>query len=330
MELVTISEVARTFGVSTRTLRYYEQIGLLSSLKKEGYAYRAYDEQAISRLQQIIFLRRLRIPLKQISIIFDSGNAQTALEVFMRNASELDTVITSLETIREMLNGIVAELQYRTGETLQAVLLRDETVLDTLHSLSATKIDFQEVRPVNDFNNAHRELSKLQNVRIIQLPPFTVASYHYIGENPEEAVGEVISKALIAMKLYENKPDARMFGFNHPNPSKDREYHGYEDWVTIPDDMDVPAPLVKKQFQGGLYAVHTITFPNFHEWSDLTNWVKASDKYECNDAPEGDEIMGGRLEEYLNWIYANHLGWPEDGIDGQLDLYLPVKLKSNL
>lgn len=33
--------------------------------------------------------------------------------------------------------------------------------------------------------------------------------------------------------LYEIKPDARMFGFNNPEPQPGSDYHGYEDWVTI-------------------------------------------------------------------------------------------------
>lgn len=72
MNLTTISEISKNFDISTRTLRYYEKIGLLQSSKKEGYAYRTYDEEAITRLQQIIILRKLRIPLKQIIEILDS------------------------------------------------------------------------------------------------------------------------------------------------------------------------------------------------------------------------------------------------------------------
>jgi hypothetical protein len=118
-----------------------------------------------------------------------------------------------------------------------------------------------------------------------------------------------------------------MFGFNHPNPSKDREFHGYEVWVTIPEKLDIPEPLVKKHFGGGLYAVHTITMPNFHEWGDLDAWVLGSDKYTFDLAPEGDEVMCGCVEEHLNWVYHNHLGWPEGISENQLDLYMPVKLK---
>jgi len=60
MELQTISQISKLFGIPTRTLRYYEQIGLIQPTKKEDFAYRAYDNAAVQRLQQILVLRHLR------------------------------------------------------------------------------------------------------------------------------------------------------------------------------------------------------------------------------------------------------------------------------
>ncbi len=68
MKLMTISEVTNTFNVSTRMLRYYDEIGLLTSTRMEDYAYRVYDESAVRRLQQILTLRKLRISLKKIRV----------------------------------------------------------------------------------------------------------------------------------------------------------------------------------------------------------------------------------------------------------------------
>jgi DNA-binding transcriptional MerR regulator len=65
MELQTITRVSRNYNISTRTLRYYEKIGLLPSNKQEGYAYRTYDDNSLKILEQIIILRKLQIPLKQ-------------------------------------------------------------------------------------------------------------------------------------------------------------------------------------------------------------------------------------------------------------------------
>ena len=52
-----IHELAKLSGVSTRTLRYYDEIGLLVPLKKEDTGYRVYNQQQIDRLQQILFYR---------------------------------------------------------------------------------------------------------------------------------------------------------------------------------------------------------------------------------------------------------------------------------
>lgn len=67
-----IHELAKLSGVSTRTLRYYDEIGLLVPLKKEDTGYRVYNQQQIDRLQQILFYRELDMPLAQIKEILDS------------------------------------------------------------------------------------------------------------------------------------------------------------------------------------------------------------------------------------------------------------------
>lgn len=327
MNLMTISQVTKEFNISTRTLRYYEQIGLLSSSRRADYAYRVYDEKALQRLQYILTLRKLRIPLKQIAIVLNEPEQFKILEVFEENIKELNNEISSLSTIRQMLQLFIDRIKEVTGTIVKLDLLEDADIIKVIEPLSLSKIKFKEERSMDDINKANETLSKLRNVRVIILPPCTVASYHFIGENPEENAGEVINKFVRESKLYEKKPDARMFGFNHPNPSPDRANYGYEVWVTIPDDMEVPAPLEKKKFQGGLYAAHTIKFPDFHEWDLLIKWVEENDKYSPNYSNLGNEIMHGCLEEHLNWIYSSHLGWPENGIDGHIDLLLPVKLK---
>jgi DNA-binding transcriptional MerR regulator/DNA gyrase inhibitor GyrI len=327
MELQTISQVSKQFSISTRTLRYYEQIGLIQSTMKEDYSYRTYDKDAVLRLKHIIVLRKLRIPLKSIAEILSTKNIILAIEIFRQNLNEIEGEISALTTIKKLIQSLIESLNVKNAK-LQ--FLDDKSILEIADSLTTSKIKFKENKTMSDLLSANERIDKLtdRDVRIVQLPPFTVASYHFIGENPEETVGDVVSKYLKEINLYEIKPDARMFGFNHPNPSKDKKHHGYEDWVTIPEELEVMAPLVKKKFKGGLYAVYTITFPDFHEWRFLHEWAENNEKYAPNYSQEGAANMSGCLEEHLNWVYANHLGWPENFIDGKLDLYLPVKLKN--
>lgn len=324
METMTISEVSKIFDVSTRMLRYYEKIGLISSCRKEDYAYRVYNENSIKRLQFIIVMRKLRVSLKQIAIMLNDNNYSTMLEILCQNILELDDEVKALETIRSILKNLNSRIQLNSCYNL----IDDKELIHLSNVLSLSKHKLKEEYKMNDLNAVNETLGKNINVRIVLLPPYTVASCHYIGENPEETVGDIMDKFVHGSKLYEIKPDSRNFGFNHPNPSKEHEHYGYETWVTIPNDMEVPKPLVKKIFKGGLYAAHTIDFPNFNEWGLLTNWVSTNDTF-CLDYSElGEEIMGGCLEEHLNWVYESHMGWPENNrIDGKIDLLCPIKFK---
>lgn len=155
------------------------------------------------------------------------------------------------------------------------------------------------------------------------MPPCTVAASHYFGENPEDNAGKCLDEFVRKVELEKIKPDLRMFGFNNPSP-KGNETYGYEFWITIPKDLEVPAPLQKKYFPGGLYAAHCIRMGDFHEWQLLGKWLENNSEYEYDKRePSG---MGGCFEEHLN-AYSYFLGEEKAAKLIQLDLLIPIKAK---
>ncbi|MDP4153587.1 MAG: MerR family transcriptional regulator [Bacillota bacterium] len=69
----TISELSKLAGVSTRTLRYYDEIGLLKPSGVRPSGYRIYGQREVELLQQILLYRELEMPLSDIKdIIADS------------------------------------------------------------------------------------------------------------------------------------------------------------------------------------------------------------------------------------------------------------------
>ena len=66
-----INELVKLSGVSARTLRYYDEIGLLmpSTIAENGY--RKYSQKDIDRLQQILFYRELDVKLEEIKKLLD-------------------------------------------------------------------------------------------------------------------------------------------------------------------------------------------------------------------------------------------------------------------
>lgn len=68
----TVKDVAEISGVSIRTLRYYDEIGLLKPTQITDAGYRLYDNKALEQLQEIIFFRELEIPLVEIKNIMEN------------------------------------------------------------------------------------------------------------------------------------------------------------------------------------------------------------------------------------------------------------------
>ncbi len=326
MEDMTVSQVSRSLGISTRMLRYYEKAGLISSSRREGYSYRVYDEIAVSKVRQILLLRKLRIPVRQIKIILNNTNALAVIEIFQHNIEELDEEITALATIKDILTHFVEELSKATELPLKNIMPQDDMLLAAIESLELTHDNLKDRQAADYLKKADERLSKINDVRIIYLPPSAIAASHYIGDEPEANANFLLDNFVKESNLKKMKPDLSRYGFNHPNPVDDTGYHGYEAWVTVPDDLQVPEPLEKKKFQGGLYAAHMISFGNFDEWDAFLEWIMKNDRYDFAGDLKDQEHMCGLMEEYLN--FYNHIEQPDiEPGQLQLDLLMPVKEK---
>ena len=325
-ELMTVTEVSREYGVSARMLRHYEKLGLISSARREDYAYRVYSEGNVARLRQILILRKLRISLKEIWQILEDPGSSKAIAVLERNLAALNEEARALTNVQEILSqfllALKAKAQLPAGETL----LADDRLLELANSLSISEVKLQNERrqTMDEKLEAAEERKALKDVRIVHLPAATVAAAHFIGDDPEDKAGKMIADFVRENRVWEKFPGLRLYGFNHPNPIDETGFHGYEFWVTIPDDLEVTPPIQKKHFPGGTYCAHMIQMGNFHEWAWLDEWVRTNGEY-VYDGSGDPEDMFGSLEEHLNYhdhIQITSSGEPETT---QLDLLIPVK-----
>ncbi len=72
----TVQEVSKLSGVTIRTLRYYDRIGLLHPAARTEAGYRLYDEAALTRLMRILLLKELEIPLKDVKRLLQLSDAE--------------------------------------------------------------------------------------------------------------------------------------------------------------------------------------------------------------------------------------------------------------
>lgn len=327
MKLTTISEVSKSLNLSTRALRYYEQLGLIRSMKKQDYAYRVYDEASVQRLRQILLLRKLRVPLKQIKAVFTDGEKARIVDIFQDNIRALESEIAALSTMRDILASLVSRLNVRPELCARLELMQDDEILKIVEPLGLSKFNFKEDVSMEELNKANERLNNLQDreVRIVYLPPATVASIRAVGGLPEIETGDLLSRFIRETGLAERKPDLRHYGFNSPNGTQpDGSDHGYERWVTIPDDMEVAAPFIKKRFDGGLYCAYMIPMGAFEEWERIYKWSLNNEQYEL--AFKSPDAECECMEEHLDYIHKYLL--PPDDASVQLDLLLPIKEKT--
>ena len=323
MNTITISELSKQFQVSTRMLRYYEKEGLISSMRLPEYSYRVYDTEAVKRLQQILVLRKLRIPVKQIALILEDVEQRQTLEIMQSNLAELEEEIEALSKIRDVLGILVSKLNESSQNKIQLDLLEEKELMEIVTVLKPSKTTLKEGYGMNDLTAANQVLENKMDIRIVYLPPAVVASTQYTGENPEDIAGKRLYSFIREKNLVNTKKDFRVFGFNNPSPQEGQENYGYEFWVTIPEEMqesEMPEKIVRKEFAGGLYAAHCIKFGDFHEWETFMKVMEKHEEYQIDwRAPEG---MGGCMEEELN-VYSNFI----ENLDKakQLDLLIPIR-----
>ena len=107
----TVNKLAKLAGVSARTLRYYDELGLLSPMRQSTNGYRIYGPAEVDRLQQILFFRELGVPLDEIKQIlsaegFDGQAAlQSHLAALWAKRAKLDTLIRNVETTIRTMKG---------------------------------------------------------------------------------------------------------------------------------------------------------------------------------------------------------------------------------
>ena len=110
-ELIKIRDMTAKYDLSARTLRYYEDMGLIESTRTEDYAYRLYDEANVKRLEQILILRKLNISIKDIQRIFSTSGSEIVLEVLGKKVDNIDEEISVLHELKEIILEFIHQIE---------------------------------------------------------------------------------------------------------------------------------------------------------------------------------------------------------------------------
>ena len=112
----TIKKLSLLAGVSTRTLRYYDEVGILKPARINSSGYRIYGKKEIDRLQQILFYRELDISLDNIKqILFSPDYDETNALIEQRK-----NLLAKREHLNILIDNLEKTIRYKKGEFIMS------------------------------------------------------------------------------------------------------------------------------------------------------------------------------------------------------------------
>lgn len=98
-----VSEFAEKAGVTVRTLHHYDRLGLLKPSGRTGTGHRLYGERGFARLQQIVTLKFIGMPLREIKDLLNQGDMDLATtlrlqrQLLQEKRRQVETAIQAIE-----------------------------------------------------------------------------------------------------------------------------------------------------------------------------------------------------------------------------------------
>ncbi len=123
-KMFRIGEISRLYHVGVDTIRYYEEIGLISPKRSES-GYRLYSQKDIWRLNVIRDLRELGFPTEAIKGYLDFQNTDTALELLQQEQDAIDEKLKTLHALRENVEKRMETIRVARQLPMDQVTLRD-------------------------------------------------------------------------------------------------------------------------------------------------------------------------------------------------------------
>jgi len=134
-DVLTIDTVSRQLGITPRTLRYYEEVGLISPALRTNGGHRLYDQNTIKRLKQILQLKDyLGISLQEIQEVMDAEESLNEIRrTFKENIESADRQRVLVRQYIDVLHNLIEKMNSKIENVETMRDLYQEQVERSLH-----------------------------------------------------------------------------------------------------------------------------------------------------------------------------------------------------
>ncbi|WP_298432156.1 MerR family transcriptional regulator [Geobacter sp.] len=110
-ELISIGDIAKNLGLTTRTLRYWEEVGIIEASPRSEGGNRYYTPYMVRRMKFILKLKELGLTIKEMQDLYVAyGNAKQTENMIPRLIEILDTHINKVDEKMERLASLRKEI----------------------------------------------------------------------------------------------------------------------------------------------------------------------------------------------------------------------------
>ena len=227
MSEYTIGDLAKKLNITTRTIRYYDQKGLVKPSRVSESGYRLYSDEQVKQLKLIIFLKERGFSLKDIQKILEDKNGDKLIDLLLedqlkRNKAETQKLEEQNKKIIQ-LQKVLSKPNNIAEVTDITKIMNNETrykeVTRSMWKLSAVEITVELVGMafiayciINKMNTAAYISVAILVVSLIAMSFVLLKNYYqkvaYICPNcdykfvPENCVAQTVIKNHIVWKLY--------------------------------------------------------------------------------------------------------------------------------
>jgi predicted transcriptional regulator YdeE len=288
--MLKIGDFARLARVPVKTLRYYDEIGLLHPAGIDHYTrYRYYTSEQLPTLNCIRRLRDLGFSLEDVSLLIQSGLAREPLVRSLRKRrSEIETQIRDLQ---RQLSRVETQLTLVSEDNLPAGYT---AVLSELQHLSNIKKGKEEMEP-----------------KFVKRDKFFVVGLPYLGRNQNNEIPQLWDQFMPRMGEIKHLWGAEEAAYGLCSENN-KGLIDYMACLQVSELKDIPEGMVGKEIPAQTYVVfESDGVKDIHATYDriLKQWLPSSG-YDPGDGPD--------FEYY-----------PPDfrGSDSRLYIYFPIKEK---
>jgi DNA-binding transcriptional MerR regulator len=123
-EIITIGELCKTLGLTTRTLRYWEEVGIIESVERSDGSNRGYTPYYVRRIKFIMRLKELGLTIKEMQILYRIyGEAKQTERMIPELVRILDTHINMIDEKMgqlSMLRNDIVEYRHKIQDKFNA------------------------------------------------------------------------------------------------------------------------------------------------------------------------------------------------------------------